>query len=113
MYVYTYIYIYIYMYMYMHIYKYLYIYISIYQTVDIYIYIYAYMYHTCTLAFTRYCFTASRVCANQSSFHLSGPPALPALLQYRCTAIGQCRTPHPTPLVYAIHHTKLAMAILC
>jgi len=65
------------------------------------------------LAFTRYCFTSSRSCTNQSSFHSSGPPALPTLLQYYCTAIGQYTTPHPTPLVYAIHHTILAMAISC
>ena len=55
------------------------------------------------LAFTRYCFTSSRECTNQSSFYSSGPPALPTLLQYYCTAIGQYPTPHPTPLVHAIH----------
>jgi len=35
---------------------------------------------------------------NQSSFHSSGPPALPTLLQYYCTTIGQYMTPPPTPL---------------
>jgi len=38
---------------------------------------------------------------------------LPTLLQYYCTAIGQYMTPHPTLLVYAIHHTIWAMAISC
>ena len=33
------------------------------------------------LAFTRYSFTSSRLCTNQSSFHSSRPPALPTLLQ--------------------------------
>jgi len=65
------------------------------------------------LAFTRYCSTSSRVCTNQSPFHSSGPPALRILLQYYCTAIGQHTTPHPTPFVYTIHHTILAMAISC
>jgi len=40
------------------------------------------------------------------------PPALPALLQYYCTTMAQY-TPPPTPLVYAIHHTRLVMAISC
>ena len=67
----------------------------------------------CTAAFTRYCFTPIRLCTNQTSFLSSGPPALPTLLQYCCTSIGQYATPHPNPLVYAIHHTTLAMAISC
>jgi len=46
------------------------------------------------LAFTRYYFTSSRLCTRQSSFHSSGAPALPTLLQYYCTAIGQYTTPH-------------------
>jgi len=33
------------------------------------------------LAFTKYSFTSSRLCTNQSSFHSSRPPALPTLLQ--------------------------------
>jgi len=45
------------------------------------------------LAFTRYSFTSSRLCTSQSSFHSSGPPALPALLQYYCTSIAQYTTP--------------------
>ena len=48
------------------------------------------------LTFTRYCFTSSRLCTSQSSFHSSGPPALLTLLQYYCTAIGQY-TPPPRP----------------
>jgi len=55
----------------------------------------------------------SRLCTNQSSFHSSGPPALPTLLQYDCTAIGQYTTPPPTPLLYAIHHTTLVIPISC
>ena len=65
------------------------------------------------LVFTRYWFTSICVCTNQSSVLSSGPPALPTLLQYYCTSIGQYTTPHPNPLVYAIHHTILAMAISC
>ena len=65
------------------------------------------------MAFTRYCFTFSRLCTNQSSCHSSGSPALPTLLQYYCTSIGQYTTPHPILLIYAIHHTTLAMAISC
>jgi len=34
-----------------------------------------------TLAFTRYFFTSSRSCTNQSFFHSSRPPALATLLQ--------------------------------
>ena len=36
---------------------------------------------------------------NQSSVHSSGSPALPTLLHYYCTAIGQYTTSYPTPLV--------------
>jgi len=50
------------------------------------------------LAFTRYSFTSSRLCTNQSSFQLSGPPALTILLQYYCTTIGQYTTPPRPPL---------------
>ena len=52
-----------------------------------------------SLAFTRYCFTYTRLCTSQSSFHSSGAPALPTLLQYYCTAIGQYTTPLDLPLV--------------
>ena len=40
------------------------------------------------LAFTRYFFTSSCLCTNQSSFHSSRPPAVPTLLQYCCNTIG-------------------------
>ena len=66
----------------------------------------------CELAFTRYCFTSTRLCTNQSSFHSSGPPALPTLLQYYRTTIRQYTTP-PTPLLYAIHHPILVIRISC
>jgi len=42
--------------------------------------------------------TSSRLCTNQSSFHSSGPPVLPTLVQYYCTATGQYTTLHLTPL---------------
>ena len=64
------------------------------------------------LTSTRYGCTSSRLCTNQSPFHSSGPRALATLLQYYCTAIGLYMTPHPTPVVYAIHLT-FAMAISC
>ena len=51
------------------------------------------------LAFTRYSFTCRRVCTNQSSFHSSGPPAIPTLLQYYFTIIGQYTTPLELPCV--------------
>ena len=49
------------------------------------------------LTFTRYWFTSSCLCTSQSSLHSSGPPALPTLMQYYCTAIGQYTIP-PRPL---------------
>jgi len=65
------------------------------------------------LAFTRCSFTSSRLCTNQSSFHSSGPPALPPLLQSDCTTIGQYTTRPSISFVYAIHHPILAVAISC
>jgi len=65
------------------------------------------------LAFTRYCFTSRLLCTIQSSVCCPLPPVLPALLQYYCTPIAQYTPPPPTPLLYAIHHTILAMAISC
>jgi len=60
------------------------------------------------LAFTRYSFTSSRLCTSQSSFHSSGPPALPTLLQYYCTAIGQYTTPLRPPfgISYTIQYWR-------
>ena len=49
------------------------------------------------LPFTRHCLTSSSLCTSQSSFHSSGPPALPTLLQYYCTTIGQYATPPRPP----------------
>jgi len=49
------------------------------------------------LAFvTRYSFTSRLECTNQLSFHPPRQPALPTLLQYCCTLIGQHKTPLPT-----------------
>jgi len=48
---------------------------------------------------------SSRLCTNQSSFHASGPPVFPTLLQYYCTATGQYTTPHLTPLVCYASYT--------
>ena len=63
----------------------------------------------CGLAFTRYCSTSSRLWTDQSSFHSSGPPALPTLLQYYCTIIGQYTTPPRPPLCmsYTIQNWQL------
>ena len=44
---------------------------------------------------------------------LTHPSALLTRLQYYCTSNVQYTTPHPTPLVVAIHYTILAMAISC
>jgi len=44
---------------------------------------------------------------------LPPPSALLTLLQYYRTTIAQYTTPHPTPLLNAIHHTILAVAISC
>ena len=41
------------------------------------------------------------------------PRALPTLVQYYCTIIGQYTTPLPTSRVYAIHHTILVISISC
>ena len=68
---------------------------------------------TLELAFTRYLFTSRLVCRNQPSFHPPRPPALPTLVQYYCTIIGQYTTPLPTPRVCAIHHTILVITKSC
>jgi len=64
-------------------------------------------------AFTRYSVTSSYLCTNQSSFHSSGPSALPTLLQYDCTTTRQYTTPPLTSCWYAIHHTVLVITISC
>ena len=46
-------------------------------------------------------------------FHPPGPPALPILVQYYCTIIGQYKTPFPTSCLYAIYHTILVIPISC
>jgi len=65
------------------------------------------------LAFTRYCFT-SRLFVHESILLLSPPPTCIArtiaiLLHVYC-AINDAP---PIPLLYAIHHTILALAISC
>jgi len=50
------------------------------------------------LAFTRYSFTLRHLCTNQPSLYCIPPLALPTIVQYYCTAIGQHTTPHGHPL---------------
>ena len=67
----------------------------------------------CELAFTRYCFTSKLDCGSQSSSYCPSltckayPIAI--LLHAHCAIYA----PQPTPLLYAIHHTILVMAISC
>jgi len=65
------------------------------------------------LAFTRYSFTSRLLCTNQPSFPSHRLPALPTLVQYYCTIIGQYTSPLPTSGLYAIHHTILVITISC
>ena len=65
------------------------------------------------LAFTRYSFTSRLLCTNRFIYHSPRPPALPTLVQYYCTTIGQYTTPLPTSRLYTIHHTRLVMSISC
>jgi len=44
---------------------------------------------------------------------LPTPLALPTPFQYYCTDIAQTTTLRPKPLLYAIHHTILAITISC
>jgi len=65
------------------------------------------------LAFTRYYFTSKLYCGSQSSFYCLPPSckAYPiAILLHDYRAIY---APPPTPLLYAIYHTILMMAISC
>jgi len=63
-----------------------------------------------TLAFTRYCYTFSRLCTNQSSFYSSGPPAL--LRVHCCSTIarrlGNVRPPTQPPccMPYTIQYRQ-------
>ena len=40
-------------------------------------------------------------------------PALPTLVQYYCTTIGQYTPPPPTSRLYTTHHTILIITISC
>jgi len=53
------------------------------------------------LAFARYSFTSRLLCTNQPSFHSPRPPALPTLMQYYWTIVGQYTPSLPTSRVYA------------
>ena len=66
-----------------------------------------------SLTCTRYSFTSRLFGTNQPSFHSPRPPALPTLVQYYCTLIGQFKTLLPTSRLYTIHHTILVITILC
>jgi len=55
------------------------------------------------LAYTRYSLTSNCFCTNKSSFHSAGPPALPTLLQFYCTTVGQYTTPPHPP--FSMCHT--------
>ena len=57
------------------------------------------------LTLTRYSFTSRLLCTNQPSFHPPVHLALPTLVQYDCTIIGQYTTPPPNSRVYAICYT--------
>jgi len=57
-------------------------------------------------------FRGCRECSNHP-FIPPRPPALPTLVQYYCTTIGQYTTPPPTSRLYAIHHTILVITISC
>jgi len=64
-------------------------------------------------AFTKYAFAWRLLCSIQPSFHFPRPTALPTLVQYCCTTIGQYTTPPPTSRVYAIYHTILVITTAC
>ena len=54
------------------------------------------------------------MCTDQQSFHPPRQPtALPTLVQYYCTPIGQYTTPPPNSRAYAIHRTILVITISC
>ena len=62
---------------------------------------------------TRYCLTSKLYCGSPTSFYCP-PPHLQSLPY--CNTIARPLLnirPPPTPLLYAIHHTILVMAILC
>jgi len=66
-------------------------------------------------AFTRYRFTSKLDCGNLSSLYPPPPScnAYPiAILLHDFCAI-YAPQPTPPPLLYAIHHTRLVMALLC
>jgi len=65
------------------------------------------------LVFTKYSFSWRLLCTNQPPFYSPRPPALPTLVQYHCTAVGEYTTPPPNSRVYAIHHTRLVITISC
>ena len=62
---------------------------------------------------TRYLFTSKLLCTSKSSLSCPFPSALPTLVQYYCTTIGQYTTPPPTSRMSAIHYTIMVITISC
>ena len=65
------------------------------------------------LAFTRYCFTLRLLCTNQSSVYCPPPTCIPRTIAILLHVYSAVYDAPPTHLLYAIHHTILAMAISC
>jgi len=70
---------------------------------------------TCQVPIGLYKIFVHSIAGMYSAIIMSLPPpsAFLTLLQYFCTTNVEDTPPHPTPLMYAIHRTILAMAISC
>jgi len=133
------IYVYIYVYICVCVYIYIYICVCVYIYACIYIYIYILIKYYCYYYYYYSQFAVACLRRRRSDCVRSGigpykilvyleavvhessilacppprPPALPTLVQYYCTMIGQYTTPLPTSRVYAIHLTILAITVSC